>query len=269
MKQFEKNTRFGWAALMLLGVFSTATVVLAEDKPAETQPAETQPAETQPAETQPAETQPAETQPDEGDSDEPEAKAPDKSVLLDPSHESWSRQAPDVFKVKFQTTKGDVVIEVTRAWAPQGADRFYNLVDNGFYDSCKFFRVIDRFMAQFGINGDPEVSAVWREQRIKDDPNTQSNTRGRVTFAMAGPNTRTSQLFISFGDNRALDGQGFSPFGQVVEGMDVVDRLYSGYGEGAPRGSGPDQGRTQHEGNKYLEADFPYLDGIITAKVVE
>lgn len=194
---------------------------------------------------------------------------PDKSVLLDPSNEVWSRQAPDKFKVKFVTTKGDIVIEVTRAWAPRGADRFYNLADNGFYDGCKFFRVIEGFMSQFGINGDPEVSAVWREQKIQDDPNKEKNTRGRVTFAMAGPNTRTSQLFINFDDNTFLDTQGFSPFGEVVEGMDVVDQLYADYGEGAPRGNGPDQGRIQQEGNAYLNAEFPRLDNIINAEVVK
>lgn len=195
-------------------------------------------------------------------------QSPDKSVLLDPDHESWSRQAPDVFKVKFQTSQGDVLIEVTRAWAPRGADRFYNLVDNGFYDDCRFFRVISKFMAQFGINGDPEVSAVWREQRIKDDPNKQANTRGRVTFAMAGPDTRTSQLFISYGDNSFLDNQGFSPFGEVIEGMDIIDKLYADYGEGAPNGNGPHQGRVQHEGNPYLKAEFPKLDHIIKAEIV-
>lgn len=203
-----------------------------------------------------------------------DSDGPDKSVLLDPSHESWSRQAPDKFKVKFVTTKGDIVIEVTRAWAPRGADRFYNLADNGFYDGCKFFRVIEGFMAQFGINGDPEVSAVWREQKIQDDPNKEKNTRGRVTFAMAGKDTRTTQLFINYTDNSFLDynpqtNQVFSPFGEVVEGMDVVDQLYADYGEGAPRGNGPDQGRIQQEGNAYLNAEFPRLDNIITAKVVE
>jgi len=232
MKRFEKVNRFGWMMLVLVGVLSAVAVVQAEE-------------------------------------DAAEAQSPDKSVLLDPSHESWSRQAPDIFRVKFQTSKGDVVIEVTREWAPLGADRFYNLADNGFYDGCKFFRVIDGFMAQFGINGDPKVSAVWRDQRIKDDPNTQSNSRGRVTFAMGGPDTRTSQLFISFGDNSFLDTQGFSPFGEIVEGMDVVDELYADYGEGAPRGRGPEQGRVQHEGNAYLEAEFPELDSIISARVVE
>ncbi len=197
-----------------------------------------------------------------------DAAAPDKSVLLDPDHESWTRQAPDTFQVKFETSQGEVIIGITREWAPLGADRFYNLVDNGFYDGCKFFRVISGFMAQFGVNGDPEVSAIWREQRIKDDPNTQSNTRARVTFAMAGPDTRTSQLFISYGDNSFLDNQGFSPFGEVIEGMDVIDKLYADYGEGAPNGNGPDQGRIQHEGNAYLNAEFPKLDHIIKAQIV-
>ncbi len=200
---------------------------------------------------------------------EEEAPAPDKSVLLDPDHESWKRQAPDTFDAKFTTSKGDVVIRVTREWAPLGADRFYNLVDNGFYDGCKFFRVIDGFMAQFGINGDPEVSAVWREQPIKDDPNKQANTRGRITYAKTKlPHSRTTQLFISYGDNSFLDEQGFSPFGEVTEGMDVIDALYADYGEGAPRGNGPSQGRVQHEGNPYLEAEFPKLDHIIKAEIV-
>ncbi len=192
-----------------------------------------------------------------------------KAVLLDPEHESWSRQAPDSFKARLTTNEGDIVIQVTREWAPKGTDRFYNLVDNGFYDGCRFFRVIKGFMAQFGINGDPEVSAVWRRQRIKDDPTKQSNTRGRVTFATAGPDTRTTQLFINFGDNAFLDDQGFAPFGEVVEGMDVVDRLFADYGEGAPHGNGPDQGRIQQEGNAYLKAEFPKLDYIIHAEIIE
>lgn len=198
-----------------------------------------------------------------------EDKGPDKSVLLDPNHEVWSRTAPDTFNVKLVTNEGDIVIKVTRDWAPQGADRFYNLADNGFYDGCRFFRVIEGFMAQFGINGDPRVSTVWREQKIEDDPNKQSNTRGRVTFAMAGPDTRTTQLFFNFADNTFLDNQGFSPFGEVVEGMDVVDKLYAEYGEGAPRGKGPDQGRIQAEGNAYLEAEFPKLDYIKSAEVIK
>src|ERR1700688_1980633 len=137
-----------------------------------------------------------------------------------------NEQAPASYKVKFDTTKGAFVIQVTRAWAPHGADRFYNLVKNGFYDNVRFFRVISGFMVQFGINGDPQLSGRWREARIRDDAVKQSNTRGMVTFATAGPNTRTTQVFINFGDNNRLDGMGFAPFGQIVSGMNVVDALY-------------------------------------------
>jgi peptidyl-prolyl cis-trans isomerase A (cyclophilin A) len=182
---------------------------------------------------------------------------------------SLNAKAPESYKVKLQTSKGDVVIEVTRAWAPNGADRFYNLVKNGFFDGCRFFRVISDFMVQFGINGDPAVNQVWREARIPDDPVQESNKRGYVTFATAGPNTRTTQIFINFNDrNAGLDAQGFAPFGKVVEGMEVVDKLFSGYGEGAPQGQGPEQGRAQNEGNAYLTKDFPNLDYIKTATVM-
>ena len=160
---------------------------------------------------------------------------------------SLNEQAPATYKVKFDTSKGAFVVEVRRDWAPNGADRFYNLVKNGFYDDVRFFRVINGFMVQFGINGDPKVSSVWREARIRDDAVKQSNKRGYITFATAGPNTRTTQVFINFADNAGLDAQGFSPFGQVVSGMDVVDKLNAEYGEGAPRGRGPDQGRTQRK----------------------
>jgi peptidyl-prolyl cis-trans isomerase A (cyclophilin A) len=160
------------------------------------------------------------------------------------------------------------VIEVQRDWAPYGADRFYELVKNGYFDGQRFFRVLSGFMAQFGIHGDPKVSAAWRERRIPDDPVKQSNTRGMVSFATAGPNTRTTQVFINYADNSALDGQGFAPFGRVVEGMDAVDRLFAGYGEGAPRGRGPDQGRIQGEGEAYLARDFPKLDSVKRATIV-
>ncbi|MEW6367448.1 MAG: peptidylprolyl isomerase [Acidobacteriota bacterium] len=191
---------------------------------------------------------------------------PNKEKLMNPAQ--LNEKAPEVFRAKFDTTKGTVVVEVTRAWAPVGADRFYNLVKNGYYDGCRFFRVIAGFMAQFGINGDPGLNTVWRESRIKDDPVKQSNKRGYITFATAGPNTRTAQLFINYSDrNAGLDSQGFAPFGKVVEGMDVVDSFYSGYGEGAPRGNGPDQGRAQAEGNAYLEKSFPKLDYIKTAVI--
>lgn len=177
--------------------------------------------------------------------------------------------APATYKARFETSKGAFVVDVTREWAPNGADRFYNLVKNGFYDGVRFFRVLDGFMAQFGINGDPAISAKWREARISDDPVRQSNRRGFITYAMAGPNTRTSQVFINFGDNGALDKQGFSPFGQVSSGMNVVDTLYSGYGEGAPRGQGPDQGRVQTEGNAYLAKNFPRLDFVKKATITK
>ena len=175
--------------------------------------------------------------------------------------------APATYKARFETSKGAFVIQVRRDWAPNGADRFYNLVKNGFFDNARFFRVISGFMVQFGINGDPQLSARWREARITDDPVKQSNKRGYITFATAGPNTRTTQVFINFGDNANLDSQGFAPFGQVLSGMNVVDQLYSGYGEGAPRGAGPDQSRVQREGNAYLQASFPQLDFIKKATI--
>jgi len=180
-----------------------------------------------------------------------------------------NEQAPAVYKVNVDTSRGSFVIEVHRDWAPLGADRFYNLVKNGFYDNDRFFRVIAGFMVQFGINGDPKVSAVWREARIKDDPVRQANQRGYISFATAGPNTRTTQVFINFGDNRALDRMGFAPFGRVVSGMDAVDALYSGYGEGAPSGNGPDQQRVQSQGNAYLTKDFAKLDYIKKASIAQ
>ncbi|HVR71080.1 MAG TPA: peptidylprolyl isomerase [Vicinamibacteria bacterium] len=189
-----------------------------------------------------------------------------RPALLDPSRAT--ERAPDRFRVAFETTKGRFVVEVTRAWAPRGADRFFGLVRAGYYDDVAFFRVIENFMVQFGIHGDPAVSAVWREARIPDDPVTQSNRRGMVTYATAGPGTRTTQLFINFRDNVSLDGQGFAPFGNVIEGLSVVDSLYSGYGEGAPRGRGPEQGRAQAEGNAYLKGSFPKMDFVKTARVV-
>ncbi len=181
---------------------------------------------------------------------------------------AFTEQAPATFKAKFETSKGDFVIDVHRDWAPNGADRFFNLVKAGFYNDVRFFRVIPGFMAQFGIHGDPTVMSAWRGAQIKDDAVKQSNKRGYVVFATAGPNTRTTQLFINFGDNTALDRQGFAPFGQVNTGMDVVDKIYDGYGEGAPRGRGPDQGRLQAEGNAYLNKSFPKLDYIKTATIV-
>ena len=180
----------------------------------------------------------------------------------------FTAKAPETFKAQFDTTKGKFTVEVIRSLAPNGADRFYNLVRSGYFTDVAFFRVIPGFMCQFGIHGDPAVSAKWREANIADDPVKGSNTRGAITFATAGPNTRTTQMFINFGNNIGLDGQGFSPFGKVIEGMDVVDKINSEYGEGAPNGNGPNQGRVQLEGNAYLKKDFPNLDYIKTATIV-
>ena len=185
--------------------------------------------------------------------------------LTDPA--ALNEKAPPTYKAKFDTSKGAFVIEVHRDWAPNGADRFYNLVKNGFFNDARFFRVISGFMVQFGIHADPKISGVWRDADIKDDPVKQSNKRGFVTFATAGPDTRTTQVFINFADNTALDDQGFSPFGQVISGMDVVDQLYSEYGEGAPSGQGPDQGLVQKQGNAYLAKGFPKLDFIRKATI--
>jgi peptidyl-prolyl cis-trans isomerase A (cyclophilin A) len=176
-------------------------------------------------------------------------------------------KAPAAYKVKFDTSKGPFVIDVRREWAPNGADRFYNLVKNGFFDNTRFFRVVPGFMVQFGISGDPKISAPWRSARIPDDKTAQSNKRGYITFATSGPNSRTTQVFINFKDNTFLDSQGFAPFGQVVSGMNVVDSLHSGYGEGAPSGKGPDQGRIQMEGNDYLTKSFSQLDYIKKATI--
>jgi peptidyl-prolyl cis-trans isomerase A (cyclophilin A) len=182
--------------------------------------------------------------------------------------DSLTKRAPDSFKVRFDTSKGSFTVDVTRSLAPNGADRFYNLVQSGYFTDVEFFRVISGFMCQFGIHGDPKVSAAWREARISDDPVKASNIRGAITFATAGPNTRTTQLFINLADNKRLDGMGFSPFGKVTEGMDVVDKIYSEYGEGAPHGSGPDQGRIQEKGNAYLKKEFPKLDYIKSAAIL-
>ncbi|HWD93943.1 MAG TPA: peptidylprolyl isomerase [Verrucomicrobiae bacterium] len=186
--------------------------------------------------------------------------------LTQPS--KFTEKAPDTFKVRFDTTKGAVTIEVTRSQAPNGADRFYNLVKAGYFKDVAFFRVIPGFMAQFGIHGDPKVSAAWRDANIQDDPVKASNTRGAITFATAGPNTRTTQLFINLVDNPRLDSMGFAPFGKVVAGMDVVDKLNGEYGEGAPGGRGPYQGQVQMEGNNYLKKSFPNLDYIKSATVL-
>lgn len=185
---------------------------------------------------------------------------PDKSAIATP--------APDSFKVAFETSKGNFTVVAHRDWAPRGVDRFYHLVELGFFNDARFFRVLRGFMAQFGMNGDPRVTAAWEPLTIADDPVKQKNTRGMVSFAMGGPNTRTTQLFINYADNTNLDGMGFAPIGQVVDGMSVVDSLYADYGEGAPDGAGPSQERIAAEGNAYLTRDFPKLDFIKSARIV-
>jgi peptidyl-prolyl cis-trans isomerase A (cyclophilin A) len=184
-------------------------------------------------------------------------------ALLHPT--KLTAKAPQLYDVRFATTKGDFTVEVHRTWAPRGADRFYNLVKSGFFDGVRVFRVVPGFVVQFGISPYPGVSNAWRRATIPDDPVTAHNTRSGITFASAGPNTRTTQVFINLGDNRSLDERGFAPFGTVTEGMDVVDKLYSGYGE-APT---PHQREMQLQGNTWLDDNYPKLDGIKTAKVVE
>ena len=203
----------------------------------------TPPAAAQPAAAQPAAAQPAAT-----------------PGFDDPA--KLTEKAPETFNAQFDTTKGKFTVEITRSLAPNGADRFYNLVKSGYFKDIGFFRVVPGFMVQFGIHGDPAVSAKWRAANISDDPVKSSNTRGTLTFATAGPNTRTTQLFINFGNNTFLDGQGFSPFGKVTSGLDVVDKINAEYGET------PNQGQIQMEGNAYLKKGFPNLDYITSASIV-
>lgn len=189
--------------------------------------------------------------------------SPVPKVLLDAALPEWSQTAPNQFKVKFATGKGDFTVEVHRDWAPRGADRFYCLVKNGYYDGVRFFRVVAGFMVQFGIHAAPEVNAVWKNATFPDDPVVEKNVRGTISFATRGANSRTTQIFINFADkNVRLDGMGFAPFAQVVEGMDVVDKIYDGYGER------PNQQRIQAEGNEYLNADFPNLDFVKSARIL-
>ncbi|MGQ0712835.1 MAG: peptidylprolyl isomerase [Gemmatimonadaceae bacterium] len=170
--------------------------------------------------------------------------------------------APDSFRVAFETTRGNFAVDVIRAWSPRGADRFHELVTAGYFTDIAFFRVVPGFVAQFGMHADPTVNRQWADRVIPDDPVAQSNARGTLVFATQGPNTRSNQFFINFGDNGRLDGMGFSPFGRVVEGMSVIDSIYSGYGEA------PDQGRIASQGNAYLKREFPRLDYITSARIV-
>ncbi len=180
-----------------------------------------------------------------------------------------STEAPANFRVRFETSKGPFVLEAHRAWSPRGVDRLYQLVQSRFFDNTRFFRALTGFMVQFGIHGEPAVNAAWEKLAIPDDSVSHSNARGTMSFATSGPGTRTTQVFINLVDNASLDPMGFSPVGEVVEGMAVVDSLYAGYGEGAPAGFGPDQMRIMSEGNAYLEREFPKLDFIRTARLVD
>jgi len=182
-----------------------------------------------------------------------------KAALKNPAE--MKETAPATYKATFVTSAGDFVVEVHRAWAPKGADRFYNLVKHGFFDDCRFFRVVPNFMVQFGINGDPAVQTNWVNNRIADDPVKESNKRGYITFATAGPNSRTTQVFINFADNTGLDRQGFAPFGTVTTGMEVVDKINAQYGQK------PVQAQIQSQGNAYLNKDFPKLDYIKKATI--
>lgn len=188
---------------------------------------------------------------------------PFNPALLNPA--KLVEKAPETYDVKFTTTKGDFTVRVTRAWAPLGADRFYNLVRNGFYDGCSLFRVVPGFVVQFGLSAYPQVSMAWYQATIKDDPVKQRNRRGTITFATAGPNTRTTQVFINLHDrNVQLDASGFSPFGEVIEGMDVVEKFYSGYGESTTNR----QGEIMQGGKAFLDKNFPKLDYIKTAVIL-
>ncbi|MGD0529979.1 MAG: peptidylprolyl isomerase [Polyangiaceae bacterium] len=195
------------------------------------------------------------------------AVTPDRRALLDPA--LAVAKAPEVYRARFRTTQGDFVVEVHRAWAPNGADRFYNLVHAGFYDGTRFFRAIAGFMVQWGISGDPAVSAAWHQAHLEDDPHVRSNTRGTMSFAKTGaPDSATTQVFVSYGDNSRLDALRYTPFGEVVEGMSALDGFYKGYGEGEPGGKGPSQGRMEKEGDAYLDG-FPLLDRVLDARVEE
>lgn len=192
------------------------------------------------------------------------SRAATPEALKDPA--ALKEKAPDTFKVRFITSQGEFLVDVTRSWSPNGADRFYNLVKNGFFDEVRFFRVVPGFVVQFGIHGDPAIATKWLEAKISDDPVVESNKRGFLTYAKSSlPNSRSTQFFINLGDNAGLDGQGFSPFGKVTEGMEVVDKLYGGYGEQLTRL----QGEIATKGNEYLNKDWPKLDHIKKAMLVK
>lgn len=193
-----------------------------------------------------------------------------RAALLDPAAAFWSERAPSLFNARLETSKGAFILEIHRDWAPRGADRFFNLARAGYFDNSRFFRVVPSFIAQFGIAGDPTIAAVWRDRAFADDSVRQSNVRGTIAFAMTGPNTRTTQLYISLVDNTRLDAQGFAPIGRVIEGMSVVDSLYSGYGENS--GGGVRAGRQAplfSGGNAYADRAYPRLDRLIRVTIID
>jgi len=264
-----------------LGLYALATFVLATGCNKETAAPADGPGAKEPAAEAPKAAEPAPVEAPKPAEPAPVAKAPEPAptapapvtppgvenpALKDPA--LALEKAPELYKVKFHTTVGDITLEVHRDWAPQGADRFFNLVKIGFFTDIELFRVVPGFMAQFGIHGDPAISKAWRDASITDDPVKESNKRGYLTFATRGRDTRTTQMFINLVDNPNLDRMGFSPIGKIAEGQDVLDKVYGGYGEGAPGGNGPNQMRVQFEGNKYLKAEFPKLDSILSATIV-
>lgn len=197
----------------------------------------------------------------------PEGQRTIPAALRNPDAASLAAASPDSFIVTFETSAGEFDVRVRRAWSPLGADRFHWLSSNQFFEGARFFRVVPNFIVQFGLTGIPELDEAWLDRSLRDEPVVEPNRRGTIVFATGGPNTRSTQMFINLVDNPQLDMMGFAPFGEVVRGMDVVDRLYSGYGEGAPMGNGPDQGRIFNEGNAYLSAQFPALDSIVRTRV--
>lgn len=198
-----------------------------------------------------------------------DSAASEDDPLLRPDSEEMTRRAPDVYRVVFVTSQGPVTVEVHRSWAPRGADRLYNLARHGFFEGGRFFRVVEGFVAQFGLSGRPEVDRAWRAHPIPDDSVRRTNARGTLTFASAGNDTRTTQLFFNLADNERLDGMGFAPVGEVVGGMSNVDSLHAGYGDGPPRGEGPSQARILEDGNEYLAEEYPRLDSIREVRVME
>ncbi len=193
------------------------------------------------------------------------AEAP-RDPLLDPR--LFDETAPETYRAHFETNEGPFVVQVHRAWAPLGADRFYNLINAGYYNDVRVYRVVPDFVAEFGVNGSGTVTRIWHRFALLDDPVVESNTVGRLSFAASGPNSRTVQVFVNLRDNSSLDERGFAPFGEVVEGFDVVQRFYDGYGDGPPRGDGPYQAQAVIQGNEYLDTEFPELSRINSAEIV-